>query len=256
MKNIINKITTTLITLLSFAALFTPSLASATGIDLGSTTSSLSYPSYAPYYYGVPKFDNNNNRATGVKYYCKFVDEKGKTIKSDNLYDDTTLNRVQKLLDEENNNIKSIKNGKFKPSIKSLSCQKNSDLDGYAITPIEFSCRTLDDNNKVLDNKNYNIVQVLNRVEQVDVENEKLAGKKANSANSLPKKRFQCVNVGETYDIFDGKAENKVEHSQQIDAWSHIKNVSKFMAFGIIGFITSIIVISIILVTRYKAHKK
>lgn len=255
MKNITNKITTTLITLLSFVALFTPSLASATGIDLGSTTSSLSYPSYAPYYYGVPKFDNNN-RATGVKYYCKFVDEKGKTIKSDNLYDDTTLSRVQKLLDEENNNVKNIKNSGFKPSIKSLSCQKNSDLDGYAITPIEFSCRTLDDNNKVLDDKNYNIVQVLNRVEQVDAENSALTSKKTDSANNLSKKRFQCVNVGETYDIFDGKAENNAKHSQQTDAWSHIKNVSKFMAFGIIAFIASIIVISIILVTRYKTHKK
>lgn len=254
MKNITNKITTILITLLSFAALFIPSLASATGIDLGSTTSSLSYPSYAPYYYGVPKFDNNN-RATGVKYYCKFVDEKSKTIKSDNLYDDTTLSRVQKLLDEENNNIKSIKNGEFKPSTKSLSCKKNSDLDGYAITPIEFSCRTLDDNNKVLDNKNYNIVQVLNNVERVDAENAALANKKAKSTNSLPKKQFQCVNVGETYDIFDGKAENNAKHSQQTDAWSHIKNVSKFMAFGIIGFITSIIVI-VILVARCKKHKK
>lgn len=182
-------------------------------------------------------------------------DEKGKTIKSDNLYDDTTLSRVQKLLDEENNNIKSIKNGEFKPSTKSLSCKKNSDLDGYAITPIEFSCRTLDDNNKVLDDKNYNIVQVLNNIERVDAENAKLASKKTNSVNSLPKKRFQCVNVGETYDVFDGKTENKVEHSQRTDVWSHIRNVSKFMAFGIIGFIISIIVITI-LVARRKKHKK
>lgn len=242
---------TILIALLSFVALFTPSLASATGIDL-STTSSLSYPLYAPYYYGVPEFNDDNAQATGVKYYCKFVDEKGKTIRSDNFYDDATLSRVQKLLDKENNNVKSIKNGKFKPSIKSLSCKKNSNLDYYGITPIDFSCRTLDDKNKVLDDKKYNIVQVLNNIVRVDTENEKLASKKSNSANSLPKKRFQCVNVGETYDIFDGKTENKVEHSQQIDAWSHIRNVSKFMAFGIIGFIISIIVIAILVVRRIK----
>lgn len=255
MKNITNKITTTLITLLSFAALFTPSLASATGIDLGSTTSSLSYPSYAPYYYGVPKFDNNNNRATGVKYYCKFIDEKGKTIKSDNFYDDVTLTRVQKLLDDENNNVKNIKNGEFKPSTKSLSCQKNSNLDGYAITPIEFSCRTLDDKNKVLDDKNYNIVQVLNNIERVDAENAASASKKADSTSKLPKKRFQCVNVGETYDVFNTKTENKVGKSQKINAMTHIKNVSKFMAFGIIAFITSIIAIAILAVRSIK-HKK
>lgn len=251
MKNIANKIMTILITLLSFVALFTPSLASATGIDL-STTSSLSYPLYAPYYYGVPEFDDDNAQATGVKYYCKFVDEKGKTIKSDNFYDNATLSHVQKLLDEENNNVKSIKDGEFKPNIKSLSCKESSNLAYYSVTPIEFSCRTLDDKNKVLDDKKYNIVQVLNNIERVDAENEKLASKKTNSANSVPKKQFQCVNVGETYDVFDGKTENKVEHSQRTDVWSHIRNVSKFMAFGIIGFIISIIVIAILVARRRK----
>lgn len=106
-----------------------------------------------------------------------------------------------------------------------------------------------------MDDKNYNIVQVLNRVEQVDAENSALTSKKTDSANSLSKKRFQCVNVGETYEVFDGKANNKVEHFQRIDAWSHIKNVSKFMAFGTIGFIISVIAIAI-LAARYNKHKK
>ena len=104
--------------------------------------------------------------------------------------------------------------------------------------------------------RNYNIVQVLNNIERVDAENENLASKRANSTNNLLKRRFQCVNVGETYDIFDGKAENKVEHSQQTDAWSHIKNVSKFMAFGIIVFIAIVIVIAIIPLMHLKTYKK
>ena len=243
MKNIFSKIMATLAALLSSIALFVPQLALA--------------DNFSDYYSSVmaPEMvynNNDNHQSTGVKYYCKFVDEKGKIIKSDNLYDETTLSHVQKLLDNENNNVKNIKNGEFKPSTKSLSCQKKSNLDGYAITPIEFSCRTLDNKNRVLDDKKYNIVQVLNNIERVDAENAKLASKKVNSAHSLPKKRFQCVNVGETYDVFDGKTENKVEHSQQTDAWSHIRNVSKFMAFGIIAFIASVIVIAILVARRRK----
>lgn len=243
MKNIMNKIMVALAALLSSIALFVPQLALA--------------DNFSDYYSSVmaPEmvYNNNDNRqSTGVKYYCKFVDEKGKIIKSDNFYDDATLSHVQKLLDDENNNVKNIKNGEFKPSTKSLSCQKNSNLDGYAITPIEFSCRTLDDKNKVLDDKKFNIIQVLNNIERVDAENAKLASKGVNTAHSLPEKRLQCVNVGETYDVFDGKAENKAKHSQQTDAWSYIKNVSKFTAFGIIAFIASIIVIAILVVRRRK----
>lgn len=247
MKNIFSKIMATLAALLSSVTLFVPQLALA--------------DNFSDYYSSVvvPEmgYNNNDNRqSTGVKYYCKFVDEKGKIIKSDNLYDETTLSHVQKLLDNENNNVKNIKNGEFKPSIKSLSCQKKSNLDGYAIAPIEFSCRTLDNKNRVLDDKKYNIVQVLNNIERVDAENENVASKKTNSTNNLPKKRFQCVNVGETYDIFDGKAENNAKHSQQTDVWSHIKNVSKFTAFGIIAFIASIIVIAIIPLMHLKTYKK
>ena len=216
MKNIFSKIMATLAVLLSSIALFVPQLAFA--------------DNFSDYYSSVvvPEMGYNNNRqSTGVKYYCKFVDENGKIIKSDNFYDDATLSRVQKLLDKENNNVKNIKNGEFKPSTKSLSCQKNSNLDGYAITPIEFNCRTLDDKNKVLDNKNYNIVQVLNNVERVDAENAASASKKADSTNKSPKKRFQCVNVGETYDAFNKEPENKTKKSQQ-------KHEINFLVVGII----------------------
>lgn len=251
MKNIFSKIIAALVGLLSFIALFVPQLAFAD--DLSSFFLGASMGGVDNYNKG---YDDGYRQASGIKYSCKFVDENGKTVKSDIFYDNMTLGYVTKLLDDENNNIKNIKDGEFKPSKKALSCHKDPDSVDYDVTPIMFTCRTLDNKNRVLETKNYNVIQSLNKTEQIDAENAKIASHKANSTNNLSKKRFQCVNVGETYDIFDGKAENNAKHSQQTDAWSHIKNVSKFTEFGIIAFIASIIVIAIIPLMHLKTYKK
>lgn len=238
MKNIISKIMVILAILLSF----TPSLASAMEVKLQPITnfaidSLSSYPLFEPYYNGSIYADSNNGyKSTGVEYFCKFVNEKGKIFGSDNFYDQTTLSHVQKNLDDENNNIKNIKNGKFKPSLKSLKCLKDSNFAYYKITSVEFSCRTLDDKDNVLENRNYNVVQAINKAEQVDAENEVKANKKADSTKNLPKKRFQCVNIGESYDIFNKEPENKTKKSQQ----QHEVN------FLVVGIILILIVFGVI----------
>lgn len=119
-----------------------------------------------------------------------------------------TLGYVTKLLDDENDNIKNIKDGEFKPSKKALSCHKDPDSVDYDVTPIMFTCRTLDDKNKVLETKNYNVIQSLNKTEQINAENAKIASHKVESVNNSSKKRFQCVTVGESFDDYGKKPDN------------------------------------------------
>lgn len=196
MENIFNKIIAALVGLLSFIALFVPQLAFA---DSFSDTYLMLAPGMGDYNYHNG-YEDGYRQASGTKYSCKFVDENGKTVKSDIFYDNMTLGYVTKLLDDENDNIKNIKDGEFKPSKKALSCHKDPDSVDYDVTPIMFTCRTLDDKNKVLEKKNYNVVQSLNKTEQINAENAAIASHKADNANSSSKKRFQCVTVGESFD--------------------------------------------------------
>lgn len=204
MKNIFSRIMTTLVILLSFIALLVPQLAFA---DSFTDYYLLTAPNISADNY-KNGYNDGYRQASGVKYACKFVDENGKVVKSGIFYDNMSLGYVTKLLDDENDNIKNIKDGEFKPTKKSLSCHKDPDSVDYDVTPIMFTCRTLDDKNKVLEKKNYNVAQSLNKTEQIDAENAKIASHKANSANNLSKKRFQCVTVGENFDDYDKKPDN------------------------------------------------
>lgn len=203
MKNIFSKIIAALVGLLSFIALFVPQLAFAD--DLSSFFLGASMGGADNYNKG---YDDGYRQASGIKYSCKFVDENGKTVKSDIFYDNMTLGYVTKLLDDENDNIKNIKDDEFKPTKKSLSCHKDPDSVDYDVTPIMFTCRTLNDKNKVLEKKNYNVIQSLNKTEQIDAENTKIASNKTKTINNLSKKRFQCVTVGESFDVYDKKPDN------------------------------------------------
>lgn len=205
MKNIFSKIMTALVGLLSFTALFIPQLAFA---DSFSDTYLMLAPSMSGDYNYSNGYNDGYRQASGIKYACKFVDENGKVVKSDIFYDNMTLGYVTKLLDDENDNIKNIKDGEFKPTKKALSCHKDPDSVDYDVTPIMFTCRTLDDKNKVLETKNYNVVQSLNKTEQINAENAKIASHKAESVNNSSKKRFQCVTVGESFDDYGKKPDN------------------------------------------------
>lgn len=139
-----------------------------------------------------------------------------------------TLGYVTKLLDDENDNIKNIKDGEFKPTKKSLSCHKDPDSVDYDVTPIMFTCRTLDNKNRVLETKNYNVIQSLNKTEQIDAENAKIASHKTKTINNSSKKRFRCVTVGESFDVYDKKPDdNNILDSVIIYVFG----------FGIIGII-------------------
>ena len=223
MKNIFNKIIAALVGLLSFITLFVPQLAFAD--DLSSFFLGASMGGADNYNKG---YDDGYRQASGIKYSCKFVDENGKTVKSDIFYDNMTLGYVTKLLDDENDNIKNIKDGEFKPTKKSLSCHKDPDSVDYDVTPIMFTCRTLDNKNRVLETKNYNVIQSLNKTEQIDAENAKIASHKTKTINNSSKKRFQCVTVGESFDVYDKKPDdNNILDSVIIYAFG----------FGIIGII-------------------
>ena len=195
---------TTLVILLSFITLFIPQLAFA---DSFTDYYLLTAPNISADNY-KNGYNDGYRQASGTKYACKFVDENGKTVKSDVFYDNMTLGYVTKLLDDENDNIKNIKDGEFKPSKKALSCHKDPDSVDYDVTPIMFTCRTLDDKNKVLETKNYNVIQSLNKTEQINAENAAIASHKADHVNNSTKKQFQCVTVGESFNVHDKKPDN------------------------------------------------
>lgn len=111
------------------------------------------------------QLNNRNNSDDSEQIYnCDFINEDRKTVDSNNFYDIPTANYVQKILDNENNKIKNITTPGFKPSKKYLKCRAQSD-NNYDITPTEYNCRVIEtiveDKNKVLSDKSYNIAQLL-----------------------------------------------------------------------------------------------
>lgn len=170
-----------------------------------------------PYYYDGGYYGNSYYSRNGYMYDvthknmydCEIVGEDGKTFDSNIYYDLPTFDYVQTILNNENDNIKNIKDG-FKPSKKFLKCRIATVPEAYEITPTELNCRVLDDKSKVLSDKSYNIAQLLNFSEQIEAEN-------ANAADSASKKKLQCVKKGMDYDVFDKKSEKKSETPQKGD---------------------------------------
>lgn len=199
-----------------------------------------------PYYYDGGYYGNSYYSRNGYMYDvthknmydCEIVGEDGKTFDSNVYYDSPTFDYVQTILNNENDNIKNIKDG-FKPSKKFLKCHVATVPEAYKITPTEFDCRVLDDKGKVLSDKSYNIAQVLNFSEQIEAEN-------ANATDSVGKKKLQCVKKGISYDVFDKEPEEKNNTNAKTD--NNDNNTSSFpIAVAIvIGTIVTILVIGLI----------
>lgn len=162
-----------------------------------------------PYYYNYGYMDYSYDVTHKKMYDCEIVGEDGKAFDSNVYYDSPTFDYVQTILNNENDNIKNIKDG-FKPSKKFLKCHVATVPEAYEITPTEFNCRVLDDKSKVLSDKSYNIAQLLNFSEQIEAEN-------ANATDSAGKKKLQCVKKDMDYDVFDKKSEKKSETPQKSD---------------------------------------
>lgn len=191
-----------------------------------------------------PLFQNRNNSddsdSSKQIYNCEFVNEDGKTIDSNNFYDIPTANYVQRILDNENNKIKNITTHGFKPSKKFLKCRAQSD-NNYDITPTEYNCRVIEtiveDKNKVLSDKSYNIAQLLNESERIGFENR-------NVKYPAGKKRFQCVKKGLSYDVFD----KKPKKHDTADAKNHSDNLFSNPIFIFVAIIVvAIVVIALII---------
>lgn len=213
--------------IICFIILFTP--LSAYAMDSASMflLTNLASPLY--------QLNNRNNSDDSEQIYnCDFINEDGKTVDSNNFYDIPTANYVQKILDNENNKIKNITTD-FKPSKKYLKCRVQSGSN-YDITPTEYNCRVIEtiieDKNKVLSDKSYNIAQLLNESERIGFENR-------NVKYPAGKKRFQCVKKGLSYDVFDKKPK---KHDP-----ANVKNHSdNFLSNPI--FVIAIVVIIVIIV--------
>lgn len=195
-----------------------------------------------------PLFQNRNNSddsdSSKQIYNCEFVNEDGKTIDSNNFYDIPTANYVQRILDNENNKIKNITTPGFKPSKKFLKCRAQSD-NNYDITPTEYSCRVIEtiieDKNKVLSDKSYNIAQLLNESERIGFENH-------NVKYPAGKKRFQCVKKGLSYDVFD----KKPKKHDTAGAKNHSDN---FLSNPIFVIIAITVIIIVVIISRQQAIK-
>lgn len=181
------------------------------------------------------QLNNRNNSDDSEQIYnCDFINEDGKTVDSNNFYDIPTANYVQRILDNENNKINNITTG-FKPSKKYLKCRVQSGSN-YYITPTEYNCRVIEtiieDKNKVLSDKSYNIAQLLNESERIGFENR-------NVKYSAGKKRFQCVKKGLSYDVFD----KKPKKHDTADAKNHSDNLFSNPIFIAVAIIVVIIVV-------------
>lgn len=181
------------------------------------------------------QLNNRNNSDDSEQIYnCEFVNEDGKTIDSNNFYDIPTANYVQRILDNENSRIENIAHG-FKPSKKFLKCRAQSD-NNYDITPTEYNCRVIEtiieDKNKVLSDKSYNIAQLLNESERIGFENR-------NVKYPAGKKRFQCVKKGLSYDVFD----KKPKKHDTADVKNHSDDLLSNPIFVIIAITVIIIVV-------------
>lgn len=182
------------------------------------------------------QLNNRNNSDDSEQIYnCDFINEDGKTVDSNNFYDIPTANYVQKILDNENNKIKNITTPGFKPSKKYLKCRVQSGSN-YDITPTEYNCRVIEtiieDKNKVLSDKSYNIAQLLNESERIGFENR-------NVKYPAGKKRFQCVKKGLSYNVFD----KKPKKHDTADAKNHSDNFLSNPIFVIIAITVIIIVV-------------
>lgn len=180
-------------------------------------------------------YNKNNSDDSEQIYNCDFINEDGKTVDSNNFYDIPTANYVQKILDNENNKIKNITIPGFKPSKKYLKCRVQSGSN-YDITPTEYNCRVIEtiveDKNKVLSDKSYNIAQLLNESERIGFENR-------NVKYPAGKKRFQCVKKGLSYDVFD----KKPKKHNTADVKNHSDDLLSNPIFIAVAIIVVIIVV-------------
>lgn len=216
-------------TVVCFIILFTP--LSAYAMD----SASLFLVSPAGPLYQFYNKNNSDSESSKQIYNCDFINEDGKTVNSNNFYDIPTANYVQRILDNENDKLKNITTG-FKPSKKYLKCRSIQSGNDYDITPTEYNCRVteriIEDKNKVLSDKSYNIAQLLNESERIGFENR-------NVKYPAGKKRFQCVKKGLSYDVFD----KKPKKHDTADAKNHSDDLLSNPIF-----VTAIVVIIIIIV--------